>query len=470
MKSDKRNHLYEATMQTLVQYLRKTGCTLRTKIAGSSEGAVWVRDGYLVNLHLTDMTPDSPICYALFEVFPGINTTKAYYPLVAAYCQEYITPFFGSMQASHEHGDIHFSLELPMVETALSENTLAMVEQRFAEVFRKHRANLEALAHGYLPDALPDCPDTLSESPEDEVRPEIFSAAACIRSYLVESGHNLIAEGRDSAGLPSWQTEIFSRECHFQMDISLSRAGFATVKARYGLKGVIADKAYRRMLATFLTKESAPRKVGYLWIGSEAEGFCVVANLSLLDGTFGEETMDLLESILLSPLLQLRQKIELIAHGILPEDSDEPKRLPSAFRHLRPPFPRPRFNVPDPDDEDDDEDDEDDDLPFPAPPAGLRPSRPAFMDDDKDPRLLTDDDLFDDSPIMDEHGDIVRNMDFAELLASLPQPTPDENDPPSVRPSLAALLDRLARMDRKETDSDAPDEEAVSAPDPDEAS
>lgn len=358
------NFLMMETLKNLEAYLSETGCTMSRKLAGSSEGALWERGEYLADLRLTDMTSDGPIDYALLRLYPGISVPEPYRAQVVQYIQNHMATGIGGLVVDDEHGgDLIYNVQTPMIENAVTAETFRTLEGYAARLLRMHRPTLEALAGGNLPDSLSF--DTAVPEPEDKLNEEqIRTFADGIRSYLVDnSNHNAVSEYTDKNGLPHWLCEMYTSSNHFFMDIALHRSGIATLKLRHGARGILTPPPYRRAMAKYLNDCSAPRKVGFLWVGNEQEGVTDVANISMLDGPIGKKTLEELEGILVTAIRHIDGNAAALARGMAPtadEDSDERLQklrgmlptlpgVPGLLEHLRGSI------TADTDDDDDDE-------------------------------------------------------------------------------------------------------------------
>lgn len=361
------NFLMMETLKNLEAYLGETGCPMYRKLAGSSEGAIWEREEYLADLRLTDMTPEGPIDYALLRLYPGISVPEAYRAQVVQYIQNYMVTDIGGLVVDDEHGgDLIYSVQTPMIENAITAETFRTMESFAAQLLRKHLPALEALAGGNLPDSLPT--QNTAPVPEDKLGEEQIKAFADgIRNYLVgESNHNAISEYTDKNGLPHWRCELYTSSSHYFLDIALHRSGIATVKLRHGARGILVPPAFRRAMARYLNGCSAPRKVGFLWVGNDREGVTDVANISMLDGPIGGKTLHELESILLTAFCRIGDQAAAVARGMAPTEDEGAEERLHKLRGMLPRLPgmpglldQLRGTTTD-DDEDDDDDGDDD--------------------------------------------------------------------------------------------------------------
>lgn len=360
----KQNDFLEQTLANLECYLAESGCHMSRKLAGSSEGALWERDAYLADLRLTDMTKDGPVDYALLRLYPGISVPEAYRAQVVQYIQNYTVTGIGGLVVDDEHnGELIYSVQTPMIENAITVETFRALESFAARLLRMHRPALEALAGGNLPDSLPSettVPELESSLDEEQLR----AFADGVRTYLVsKSSHNAVSEYTDEDGLPHWLCELYTSSNHYYMDIALCRNGIATVKLRHGARGILTPPAYRRAMARYLNGCSAPRKVGFLWVGNDREGVTNLANISMLDGPIGEETVEELQGIMGTAIRNIGDQAARLACGMVPAEESEPMNrlpklpgmlpgMPGLLDHLRGSI------MAGADDDDDDDDDE----------------------------------------------------------------------------------------------------------------
>ena len=360
------NYTVNQTIENLKSYLAETECRMFEKTAGSSKGAVWERDAYVVNMRLTNLVGHE-IDYVIFEAFPGIVTTKVHYPLVSAYIQR-LTPRFGAFQADFEHGDIFFKVAVPIRDYPLSVETFRMLEEQFDKEISAHNTALLALANGYLPDNLDELKPVLAyESSPTQSQAFILNADS-IREHLEErSNHNIIAEDRDGE-LPSWKCEIFTGEEHYFMHVKILNEGFATFKMMPGTRGILVQPPYRRMAGFYLDKESAIRKVGHFSIGNETEGVNVSTAVSLREGPVKSECIERIVAILINSLRDVCHDVRPLANGIVPfskvpdkkpeEDPAERLKRLRQMIHSR----RAMIHHEDSDEEDNDTEDEAEDM------------------------------------------------------------------------------------------------------------
>ena len=359
------------TIQNLKTYLAETKCPMYVKSAGSSDGAVWERKEYVANMRLTNLVGHE-IDYAIFEVYPGVETSKAHYPLVSEYLQSLI-PQIGAFEANYEHGDVFFKVALPIRDYPLSIETFRVLEEQFVKEIRAHSTTLLAFANGYMPDNLggllptPEC-----ESPFTQNQEFILNAAASIREHLVvHSNHNIIAEDHDGE-LPAWRCEIFTGDEHYFLHILLHAEGFATFKMMAGTRGILVQPPYRRMAGAYLDKQSAIRKVGHFWTGTETEGVSASTTISLREGLIRSERIEQIEAILIKSLRDVCHDVRLLANGIVPsseamDEKHEEEEPAERLKRLRRMILAGRAMVHDKEeyddnDEDHDESDESDDM------------------------------------------------------------------------------------------------------------
>lgn len=305
------------TMENVERYVRQTGSKLYKKLAGSSEGAFWKRKDYTVNFRMTDVIYDGPINWALFQAHLSIAPVKMeYYDAVAAYLEECVHPVLGSMQVD-EHGDVYYKVELPLCDQPISEKTLEALETHWAEQIEMHRSNIESIATlGYMTEfRAPRCSDGAVELCPQDNRAVIERNAESIRKHFIHhSGHNAVSESVDTLGYPCWVNEIYMGDDHYMLEISVSPDGFVVFKMMYGV-GSTVQKASRPRVAAFLMKESAKRKIGYMYTGNDVEPMCCMTTACLLDGPIGRNTIIHIESMLIKDLLDIREEFEVISHG-----------------------------------------------------------------------------------------------------------------------------------------------------------
>lgn len=347
------------TLANLEKYLAKTGRRMYTKIAGTSNGAVWEGDGYVAMLRLTNLTRE--INCALFEIFPGVSlSNRAFFPLVSSYIQEHAQNDAGYMQVSYRHADVYYAISLPIAENALSQETFELVESSCKKMFAEHRENLDALAHGIMPKALPAKVEKAAVVCNKEMAlwKGYNETIGALYDYMCNhSGHNAVCEGENIHGLPSWESQIYLRDHHFFLKVDVLPSGLAMFKVSLGPKGILVPAAYRRMLGDALDHDNADRKVGNVWVGDDEEGFCAIAYASLLDGPIGKKTIDMIEGVLCSILMKNGNRYELLAHGIVPDtDDDDEVDIMSRMAQLR------KMMENDDDEEDTSEDASDSDL------------------------------------------------------------------------------------------------------------
>lgn len=325
----KYNAIAAQTIENIQTHLAQTGGIGCEKFAGSSDGIVWERPGYHVDVRLTQLTQRGSHEFLLFQAYPGICADEHYYSLIASYIEEYIHPAFGSVQVDKEHGDVFFKCELPIFENAVSVQTMGMLEAAAKETLSRYGAALNDLAHGFLPEeAVPELPEAEVFTPMDTELLERCSASMTAY-FRNDSGNNMLAKGESDNGMPFWVTEIYAGKGHYMMRTTVSPSGMATVAMTYGGKGIIIPKPYRRMTAVECQKSSSRRKVGYLDIGDQENGLSVKTNICLLDGPVTVRTMEDVEAILVKLMMNEEHRLRMISYGLLPEEEkEEEPRMP----------------------------------------------------------------------------------------------------------------------------------------------
>jgi len=359
------------TMQNLFKFCDNHNYAVFEKKAGSSNGMLFEIDNkYVCNVRFVDVLPGDESDYVVFEVYPGVNAVSAYYPMIANYCQM-IHAGVGVVQADCERGDVFFKMELPITDKPVSCEAIDTVVSSAVNILDVHTPALDALANGYVADTADTDLVTRITQPVESMNEQ--AARESIHCYFEElSGHNSVSYDEDNC---RWMCEILTGNNAYNLRADYV-GNMMRIRIGYGVKSASVDNAYRRMTSTYLTKESASRKVGTL-ILDEENRVCAQTYVSLCEGPVSKDTMDHLEGILVSTLSSLETSIAQITHGIIPmnheKDSDKRSRfksmLDSMMGHNGDGGPRPGgllgslFGSHSDDDDDDDDDDDEDNIP-----------------------------------------------------------------------------------------------------------
>ena len=358
----KKINISKATIDNALAYLAESHCRSWRKIAGSSEGILWKRDGYTANLCLTTMDDDDN--YLVLEVFPGITLLNdTLYPLVVDYCQRVKTDI-GALHVDRRHREIYYQVDLPLLENPATAATLHRLEQTAAAVLREHKEALCALAAGNLPEERgwrPVETDALEVLTEDEAAYAFVEPSMkALGRYLEKSdGYNIVAEAANATGSCRWLTQILTHRSSYQMEISAAHNGFLTVTLRYGLEGMRVKKPYRSMVACRCAEFTSTLKVGRLMV-DEDDSICAVGDISLLDGPITKTTLEDMKNILGDLLCRMFNELACLAHGIVPPARGDKESARSRKSRLDELAEMILDALPDTDDEDGDSEDGED--------------------------------------------------------------------------------------------------------------
>lgn len=304
-----------ATMENIHRFLLSKNCPAARKEAGTSEGWVYQLPECFVNIRV-----DKDIEYLIFEAYPGITMLSPYFPLVAHYCQSCHLAL-GSWQASLDHGDVYFHMETAMVESAVTEDTLQVMETVALQAIQRDATALEALAHGIIPDIDQNLPcDSLPDFMTLERKHLIDSSTEAIDDYLKRrSRYNIVARNIDAEDALEWVCEVLIQKERWRLEIHMDMGlCFLTMKAYPGLNGMVVHPPYRWATASYCTKQNDGKKICFISVGDDEKGCHGYLNTSLLDGIVTGKTIGDMDQILLAFVHSHRQDLELIGHGMFP--------------------------------------------------------------------------------------------------------------------------------------------------------